>query len=44
VDVLTVSRLMGHSSVKTTMDRYMHVSEQQKREAIEAIGEAQLGG
>jgi integrase len=37
-------RLMGHSSVKTTMDRYMHVSEEQKREAIDAISEALLGG
>jgi integrase len=35
---------MGHSSVKTTMDRYMHVSEEQKREAIDAISEALLGG
>jgi len=35
---------MGHSSTRTTMDVYQHVSDAQKREAAERIGRQLLGG
>ncbi len=41
-DVKTVAKLRGHSSVRTTMDVYMHVKDERKRDAVERIG-ARLG-
>ena len=34
VDLLTISRLMRHRSIKTTADIYGHVSDDQKRDAV----------
>lgn len=39
LDVKTVADLMGHSSVRTTLDVYQHVSDERKREAIALIAE-----
>jgi len=44
VEVRRVADLMGHSSVRTTMDVYQHVSDEQKRQAAERIGRQLLGG
>ena len=41
VDVKTLSVLLGHSDVAVTLSRYTHISEQQKRNAMDIIlGEA----
>jgi integrase len=32
-----VAELMGHSSTRTTMDVYQHVSDERKRETAERI-------
>jgi site-specific recombinase XerD len=42
-DVKTVSELMGHSSTRTSLDVYSHVTDARKREAANRIGEALLG-
>ena len=31
-DIKTLSEILGHSSVRTTMDRYVHTSSEKKRE------------
>jgi len=38
IDVVTASRILGHSSVEMTM-RYVHPTDADKRAAIEALGE-----
>jgi len=38
IDVVTASRILGHSSVEMTM-RYVHPTDADKRTAIEALGE-----
>jgi integrase len=38
VDLLTISRLMRHKSIKTTADAYGHVGEETKREAVAELG------
>jgi integrase len=38
VPLLTISRLMGHSSIKTTADLYGHVDETEKRQAVDVMG------
>lgn len=37
VDVYTASKLVGHKSIKTTMDIYTHLSEQQMEKAIKDV-------
>lgn len=37
-DAKTVSELLGHASVTFTMDRYVHTSDKQKKEAVSLIG------
>jgi site-specific recombinase XerD len=37
-DTRTMADLMGHSSTRTTLDVYQHVSDARKREAAERIG------
>lgn len=37
VDVYTASKLVGHKSIKTTMDIYTHLSEQQMSKAIKDV-------
>ena len=37
-DVKTVSVLLGHASVKTTLDHYVHPDIERKRKAIEKLG------
>ena len=36
-DVKTVSALLGHSSVRTTLDRYVHPDMEQKRRAVNRL-------
>lgn len=38
-DVKTISSLLGHSSVSTTLELYVHPTLEQKRRAIEKSGE-----
>lgn len=40
MDIKTLSVLLGHSSVKITLDRYVHISIQQKLKQIEKMGAA----
>ena len=37
IDVYTASKLVGHKSIKTTMDIYTHLSEQQMEKAIRDV-------
>lgn len=39
VPLMTISRLMGHSSIKTTADLYGHIDEAQKRDAAAVMGD-----
>ena len=43
VDLFTVSQLMGHSSIETTIAHYSHLRPGQSREAVEVFS-ASLGG
>lgn len=40
VDMKTISEILGHGSVKTTLDRYMHSSMDFKRKQINRLSEA----
>ena len=40
IDPLTISRMMGHSSVRTTQAIYTHILSQQSRDAAEQFGNA----
>lgn len=42
VDVVTVSKMLGHATPTTTMDFYSHVIEESKRKATECIADAIL--
>jgi site-specific recombinase XerD len=37
IDVYTASKLVGHKSIKTTMDIYTHLSERQMEKAIQDV-------
>ena len=37
VDSRTLSAILGHSTIVTTLDRYVHISETQKRTNIEKL-------
>ena len=39
IDVKTVSELLGHSSVKVTLERYMHTDMELKREKLAGLYE-----
>ncbi len=43
VDILTVSKMLGHSSTSMTLDVYGHMVEEAKQKAAECISEAILG-
>ena len=36
-DIKTLSEILGHSSVRTTMDRYVHTSSEKKRENMNKL-------
>ena len=36
-DIKTLSEILGHSSVKITLDRYVHTSLEQKRQNMQKI-------
>ena len=42
VDVLTVSKMLGHADVSTTLDTYGHAIEEAKRRAAECIADTIL--
>ena len=42
IDVLTVSKMLGHADTSTTLDTYGHVIEEAKRKAAECISDAIL--
>lgn len=42
VDVLTVSKMLGHANTTTTLDTYGHAIEEAKRKAAECIADALL--
>lgn len=44
VDVVSVSKMLGHSTTRTTMEIYGHAIEEAKRNASECIAEAILRG
>ena len=37
IDIKTLSELLGHSSVKFTLDRYVHSSDELKKESVEKL-------
>ena len=39
IDVKTVSELLGHASVKTTLERYVHSNMDMKRKQLEKLYE-----
>lgn len=41
VDLLTVSRLMGHSNIETTIKHYAHMKPDHQRDAVEKMGESE---
>ncbi len=42
VDIVTVSKMLGHANTSTTTDIYSHVIEESKRKATECIADAIL--
>lgn len=42
VDVVTVSKMLGHATPTTTMEFYAHAIEESKRKATECIADAIL--
>ena len=42
VDVVTVSKMLGHAKTSTTTDVYSHLIEESKRKATECIADALL--
>ena len=42
VDVLTVSKMLGHADTSTTLDTYGHAIEEAKRKAAECISDTIL--
>ncbi len=39
VPLLTISRLMGHRSIKTTADTYGHIGDEERREAVDTLAD-----
>lgn len=37
VDIKTLSEILGHTSIRITLDKYVHISEKVKRENINKI-------
>jgi integrase len=42
IDIVTVSKLLGHSSIQTTM-RYLHLAKTAMREAVNVVSVTQFG-